>query len=435
MRGSKFNIFIPSFPDKGEFLVFNTFNDSRVIINEELKKAMDRAGERSPLNEDEINHLNQLRDLGIMVDDEVDEDRDLQYWFHKFRYDPSILSVTILTTYACNLKCSYCFQEGLHSPSPMGPETSRKVIRWISEKLRSLSPLRVELVFYGGEPLLNPKAIRIISKEIFEITRSMGIQLNISIITNGVLLARQLVDFLLPLGLKEIKVTLDGDREAHDAKRPHRNGEGTFETILRNLLDIKEKVPMSIGGNFDESNKESIPRLLDLLEERGFNGHLKRVLFKPIFSSLENARRPQRSLNTCTFSDVNIEDLLWLRRETETRGFRCEGGIALGPCEAAREHAYTIDPCGKIYKCPGSAGIDEFVIGNINEAEFNYRNTQFMTFNPCEICQGCPYVPICGGGCRMSAHIKKGDFRDIACERDYFDKAAPEIVKYEYLAG
>ena len=435
MRSSQFNIFIPSFPEKGEFLVFNTFTDSRVIVNEELKKVMERAGEKSPLNENEVNYLNQLRELGIMVDDEVDEDRELQYWFQKFRYDPSILSITVLTTYACNLKCTYCFQDGLQSPSSMDRKTSLKVIQWISEKLHALSPLTVELVFYGGEPLLNPKAIRLISEGISQITKPMGIQLSISIITNGVLLDLQLADFLLPLGLKEVKVTLDGDREAHDAKRPHQNGDGTFDTIFRNISQLKGKVPISIGGNFDDSNRESIPRLLDLLEQRSFNSHLKRVGFKPIFSSLDDARRPQSFFNTCTFSDINVEDLLWLRRETEKRGFPCEGGVALGPCGAARENAYTIDPLGKIYKCPGSAGMDEFVIGDINEKELNSRNTQFMTFDPCEICRGCPYIPICGGGCRMSAHIKKNDFRDIACERKYFDQAAPEIVKYEYLAG
>jgi uncharacterized protein len=268
VRESKFNILIPSFPDEGEFLVFNTFTDSRAVVNEELKRVMERAEGNVPLKLDEIDYLNQLRELGIMVDDEMDEDRELQYWFQKFRYDPSILKITILTTYACNLRCTYCFQEGLHPPSSMDRKTSRKVIPWISEKLRTLLPRTLELVFYGGEPLMNPKAIRFISRGISEITKSMGIQLNISIITNGVLLDGQLVDLLLPLGLKEIKVTLDGDREAHDAKRPHRNGDGTFDTILHNLLRIKGKVSISIGGNFDDSNKESIPKLLDILEER-----------------------------------------------------------------------------------------------------------------------------------------------------------------------
>ncbi|UCD70717.1 MAG: SPASM domain-containing protein [Syntrophobacterales bacterium] len=435
MRGSKFNIFIPSFPDEGEFLVFNTFTDSRVVINEELKKAMEKADGNAPLKRNEVDYLNQLKELGIMVDDEVDEDRELQYWYQKFRYDPSTLSITILTTYACNLRCIYCFQEGLHSPSSMDRGISGKVIRWTSGKLHTLFPRTLELIFYGGEPLLNPKAIRIISQEMSEVTKPMGIALKISIITNGVLVDGELVDFLLPLGLKEIKVTLDGDREAHDLKRPHQNGDGTFETIFKNLLQLKGKVPISIGGNFDDSNKESIPRLLDLLEEHGFNGHLKRVGFKPIFSSLDAANVPRNSLSTCTFSDINVDDMLWLRRETEKRGFPSQTGIALGPCGAAGENTYTIDPFGKIYKCPGSAGMDQFVIGDINEEEFNYRNTQFMTFDPCKICRGCPYIPLCGGGCRMGAYIKKGDFLDIACERKYFDKTAPEIVKYEYLAG
>ncbi len=435
MRGSKFNIFIPSFPDEGQFLVFNTFTDSRVVINGELKKAIEKADGNAPLKSDEIDYLNQLRELGIMVDDEVDEDQELRYWYHKFKYDPSSLIVTILTTYACNLRCTYCFQEGLHSPAFIDQGASRKVIRWISGKVHNLFPRTVEIVFYGGEPFLNPKAIRLISQGMSEITKPMGIQLNISIITNGVLINGELVDFLLPLGLKEIKVTLDGDREAHDAKRPHQNGAGTFDTILRNLLKLKGKVPISIGGNFDDSNKQSIPRLLDILGEQGFNGNLRRIGFKPIFSSLESAKRPGGSLTTCAFSDINVDDMLWLRRETEKRGFPCQGGIALGPCEAAREHAYTIDPLGRIYKCPGSAGMDEFVIGNINDDQLNYRNTQFMTFDPCEICSGCSYIPLCGGGCRMGAYIKKGDFQDIACEKKYFDKATPEIVKYEYMAG
>jgi radical SAM protein with 4Fe4S-binding SPASM domain len=73
--------------------------------------------------------------------------------------------------------------------------------------------------------------------------------------------------------------------------------------------------------------------------------------------------------------------------------------------------------------------MDQFVIGDINEDELNYRNTQFMTFDPCKICQGCPYIPICGGGCRMGAYIKKGNFQDIACERKYFEKAALELSR------
>jgi len=53
VRSSKFNIFIPSFPDEGQFLVFNTFTDSRVIVNEEFKKVKEMAEKKLSLNGDE----------------------------------------------------------------------------------------------------------------------------------------------------------------------------------------------------------------------------------------------------------------------------------------------------------------------------------------------------------------------------------------------
>src|SRR3990172_6566432 len=71
MRPSKFNVLIPDFPTAGEYLVFNTFTDSRVVINEELKSVMDRSassasGGQDPtsLTEEERSHLEVLKELG-----------------------------------------------------------------------------------------------------------------------------------------------------------------------------------------------------------------------------------------------------------------------------------------------------------------------------------------------------------------------------------
>ena len=39
MKPSKFNIVIP-LPDSEEFLIFNTFTDSRVVVRREIKEAI-----------------------------------------------------------------------------------------------------------------------------------------------------------------------------------------------------------------------------------------------------------------------------------------------------------------------------------------------------------------------------------------------------------
>ena len=58
---------------------------------------------------------------------------------------------------------------------------------------------------------------------------SRGVELLINIITNGLLLSREMVERLNPLGLNGIKITLDGDRDAHNRVRPLRGGQGTFD--------------------------------------------------------------------------------------------------------------------------------------------------------------------------------------------------------------
>lgn len=441
LKPSKFNVLIPDFPGRGEYLVFNTFTDSRVIINQQLKDSMEKAGgdDVTALTEQEREHLEALRDLGIMVEKEVDEDRELEYWFQRLKFDSTTLDLTVLTTSACNLGCTYCFEEGINLKGFMKEATCLQVAAWVARKLDEVRPRTLHLTLFGGEPLLNPKAAILLSQSFYDLARERGIEQQISIITNGVLLTEEIVNELTPLGLKRIKVTLDGDEAAHDAKRRYKNGKGSFQVIIKNLLAIKGKAPISIGGNFDDTTKESIPRLLDRLLELGFTPEdIMDITFKPILAPTNRLPVLNNSMDsghTCTFSDMKVSDILWLREEVEKRGFKTKEGIAIGPCCATREHTYTIDPWGKIYKCPALVGREEYITGDIHDAQDNYQNTRFMTVDLWRdpFCQPCSYRPICGGGCRGSSVTQSGDFGTIACEKPYFDTVALELVKREYL--
>jgi uncharacterized protein len=441
LKPSKFNVFIPNFPGAGEYLVFNTLTDSRVIISEQLKDLLDKVGDEDPIafTEEERQHLETLHGLGIVVEKEVDEDRELEYWFQKLKFDSSTLDLTILTTSACNLGCTYCFEEGINLKGFMTEEICLRVAEWAAQKLDEVRPRTLHLTLFGGEPLLNPKAARLLSHSLYDLARERGVDHRISVITNGVLLTEEIVNELAPLGLKRIKVTLDGDEEAHDSKRRYKNGKGSFQAIIKNLLAIKGKAPISIGGNFDATTKDSIPRLLDRLMKLGFTpDDIMDITFKPILAPtnrLPVLNNAMDSGHICTFSEMNVSDILWLREEVEKRGFKTKEGIALGPCCATREHTYTIDPWGKIYKCPALVGRQEYITGDVNEIQGNYRNTQFMTIDLWRdpFCQPCAYRPICGGGCRGSSVTQSGDFGKIACEKPYFENVALELIKRECL--
>ncbi|HUK55138.1 MAG TPA: radical SAM protein [Nitrospiria bacterium] len=442
MKLSKFNVLIPNFPASGEYLVFNTFSDSRVVINEPLKNVMEKAEgltDLSVLSEPERNNLEVLRELGVMVDEAVDEDRELEYWFQRLKFDNAVLDLIILTTSACNLGCTYCFENGIDLKGFMRVETCSRVASWVGRTLDRVRPRSLHLTLFGGEPLLNPEAARFLSRSLYNLARERGIEHRISIITNGVLLTEAIINDLIPLGLKRVKVTLDGDETAHDSKRRHKNGKGSFQVILKNLLALKGKAPISIGGNFDETTKDSIPRLLDLLVKLGFTpDDILDITFKPILAAtnrLPVLNNAMDSGHACTFSDIKVSDIAWLHDEVGKRGFKTTDHVAIGPCCATREHTYTIDPWGSIYKCPALVGRKEFMIGDVREPETNHRNTQFMTVDLWRdpFCQPCAYRPICGGGCRGSSVTQSGDFRKIACEKNYFENVALELVKKEYF--
>ncbi len=431
MKTSKFNIIIPM-DSKGDYIIFNTFSKSHVVVDEEVVSALEKLKMGAKPNGEAATIFNQLKEMDIVVDDEVDEDLEMEYHFQKNKFDTSVLSVNILTTYACNLGCVYCFQDGVKSSVLMDTEMCNKVAAWLCERMEKARPEILRVVFYGGEPLLNIKAIKFLSQLLFLAASQRNVAVESSIITNGVLLNEDLIDELMPWGLKSVRVTLDGDKSAHDSKRCFKDGRGTFDSILKNLEKIKGKIHIYLNGNFDDDTKDKFPALLDTLVDRGFKGYIEGITFKPILKNIESTIFGNNNCSdVCTFSDMsNVGDMLFLIRETEKRGFKSGMGVSLGPCEVSKEYSYTIDPFGKIYKCGGFVGRKEFVIGDLTKTGFNYRLAQFMTTDTWKgDCKGCAYIPLCGGGCRVGGYVKYNDFKKVACDKVYFNNVSQELIK------
>jgi hypothetical protein len=39
---------------------------------------------------------------------------------------------------------------------------------------------------------------------------------------------------------------------------------------------------------------------------------------------------------------------------------------------------------------------------------------------------------VCGSGCRYEAYLKTGDIYAPDCEKEFFDRTVPELIKFEY---
>ena len=160
------------------------------------------------------------------------------------------------------------------------------------------------------------------------------------------------------------------------------------------------KVPITIGGNFDETSWDSYPALLEFLREQEFADQIARINFKPIIKAPE-PERPKGLIplavvgsngkplagtcmtsagagagassgvcDSCHFVD---EKMSFLREETRRYGFQTPDGVHMGPCEIHRRHAHTIGPDGALYACPGFTGDAKESTGHIDAREETWR--------------------------------------------------------------
>ena len=146
-------------------------------------------------------------------------------------------------TQNCNLRCSYCAFSGMykdrhHTNKSMPIEIAKCAIDFYFERVKEAAMRSVS--FYGGEPLLEFQLI----KECVDYCKQKikDRPLIFSLTTNGTLLEGDILAFLAKEDF-HILVSLDGSKKEHDINRKFVNGEGSFDTIMRNIQNTKEKYP------------------------------------------------------------------------------------------------------------------------------------------------------------------------------------------------
>jgi len=460
MQPSMFNVQVPV-PGRDEVFLMNTFSDAQLLVSSEVASLLARAGEQpGAWTTDEREALETLAEHGFLVADRAAERARLDRFFRETREDTNQLRVTVLTTLQCNFACDYCIQ-GDHGDynkqaAKMSLETAADLVRWAESRLDEVKPKRFALTLFGGEPLLNLPVCYFLAEQLWKATQSRGVEMVVSVITNGLLLTEEVVDRLLPYGLTGVKVTLDGDRDTHNRMRPLRGGQGTFDKIIANVRKVAPKVRVSIGGNFDAESADSYPALLDFLAAQEFAPRLSRVAFKPVIKPApapskiipltavgdsgkplagacmtaagSGVSTPGSVCDNCHFVD---EQMTFLIRETEKRGFPTMDGVHMGPCEIHKKHAHTIGPEGAIYACPGFSGEKQQSIGSIaGRADVFQQATasKFESVAAWKSCGDCAFIPVCAGGCTTAAYTELGDIQKPNCHLPVFEAGVKALA-------
>ena len=105
----------------------------------------------------------------------------------------------------------------------------------------------------------------------------------------------------------------------------------------------------------------------------------------------------------------------------------------LGPCELHWKNNYTIDPEGRVYKCPAVAGLPGLEVAQVTSPAPE-KIAPLLELRPWEKCGDCSYLPVCVGGCLGGKFLKTGRRDEVACKKDMFESSFRESVVHRYLA-
>ena len=436
MIRSKYTLFVENYPERGKHLFFCTRTQAMVVVDDELMEAIESLPHFNG-NERTAEALGTLCGMGFLVQNETEEKTNIARYFQALKADTSRVDATVLTTYACNFACPYCVEEGVKAAVHMDEQTAVRTVAYIGDRVQEHGAEKLFVSFYGGEPLLNLKALRIVARGLQEYCRPRGVEFGFGITTNGALLSPETVEDLLPFGLKGVKVTLDGFGPYHDRKRPFSDGRGSFDRIVENVYHAVEKIDVDVGGNFDHENIDSFPQLLDHLKGLGLADKLHRVRFNPISETPQDrAAMTDNAEMACIYGEISTaEHLVQLRRLALERGFPVDPGVGVNACSmTANSAVFTIDPTGRIFKCPAFVGHEQFAAGSIETGETDGRGQAGEDAAPqlWQRCSDCAYVPLCGEGCQFGSYLRYGDTSRLNCRKEFVEHMVRENLKLNY---
>lgn len=389
MKISKFNT---EFELENGLLIYNSITSDVLFLNKDYSRSYFDLKDTGSCDKEDL--IKGLTGAKMLVDRDLDETGNIKFSDTQVRCSPDMLGVTIAPTMECNFACPYCFEEGFRM-NRMNKETEKSLVEFIKDNLPSDNKLQV--CWYGGEPMMNLKSIQRITEMLFKIPE-VEENYYADIVTNGYFLNKKNALLLRDMQVKSAQITLDGPPDIHDQRRVPKNGSPTFNTILNNIQECHEIININIRVNVDRTNIDRVPEILDILDGADLKNKVG-FYIAAVDDIMDEVKNP-----VC-FSDkeFSIEEIK-LYENSLSNGFNLINipGNMIGICGAVSLKSFVIDPLGDIYKCWDEIGRKEFCVGNVSTGlVFNKVLTRFLNYRPFdeEKCQTCSVLPACMGGC------------------------------------
>jgi uncharacterized protein len=334
-------------------------------------------------------------------------------------------SLVLNVTNKCNLHCTYCYEPdgAKYGPAPIRMEwdTARASVDMLLEK--SGKNREVNIVFFGGEALLNFKLMKRVVAYAEQKGGEAGKKVDFSITTNGTLLVDEIIDFLQEHRFG-VTISIDGPKEIHDRRRffLSNSGEktGSYDRLMSRVGRLLERYTIRpiVARVTVTKGAVEIVRIYEHLSGLGFF----EVGFSPVtakpgldygleapdlrevlagFKQL-GARYVARALRNEYTGFSNLSTMLTDLHLGTNKMFPCGAGLGL----------LDVDGNGDVYLCHRFPGTEEHKYGNVGTQIEYERLSEFVNsvqVGNKPVCQTCWIRGICGGGCYHEALQEFGE--------------------------
>ncbi len=430
MRASRYNL-VFRFKRRSSALVLNPLAGTMDVVPAAEHDLLDVIEGIAPPGGLASQDTEALFARGYLVADPREEEHRLAALTVIDDHDDYPVDFLLFPTFACNLKCSYCFQ-GERPPDRLLIDTEHveAAFAGMTRIVDRLRPAAVPVLYlFGGEPLLRGRRPEQVVR--LALARARGLGLRVGVITNGA----TLLDFAATLatgGVEFVQVTLDGPRDTHDRRRPFRNGSGSFDAIVAGAEALRGTgVTVYVRVNLDAETIESLPAFCAFAHEAGwdrpdlvlFVGPYRDLLCRSYALQLPEPAMLARlfELRDRHPSLALIKTLGWPGMDYVQHYLRT--GRLPGPRLAYCISSYgrfAFDASGAIYACATAAGDPDNAVGryhpDLDLDPARLGDWRRRRFTDSKSCRQCPAGPLCGGGCTLQSRLKHGGRQPVCPE-------------------
>ena len=376
--------------------------------------------------EEALEEILELKNAGLLYTEDIYENYILDFK----KRETVVKALCLHIAHDCNLACKYCFaEEGEYHGrrALMSFEVGKKALDFLVAN--SGNRVNLEVDFFGGEPLMNWQVVKDLVKYGRSLEKTHNKKFRFTLTTNGILLNDEIIEFLNQ-EMSNVVLSIDGRKEINDLMRPHRGGQGSYDTIVpkfKKVAESRNQMNYYVRGTFTRNNldfAEDVMHLADL----GF----KQISVEPVVASPEESYALKEEDIPGLLNEYDRLAVELLKRQREGRGvnfFHFMIDLKGGPCVAKRlsgcgsgTEYLAVTPWGDFYPCHQFVGKEEFLMGNVDEGitRTDIRD-EFKTCNVYakEKCRNCFAKFYCSGGCAANSYNFHGninDAYDLGCE-------------------